>query len=88
MTEVMIHNFYHYLYIFRLTFINKFTSVLNRIDGATYKLSLCYNIIGLYFAVTGQLMPVIAAILMPLSSISIVVFTTISTNILGKKLNK
>jgi len=49
---------------------------------------LCYNIIGLYFAVTGQLMPVIAAILMPLSSISIVVFTTISTNILGKKLNK
>ena len=53
-----------------------------------FVLSLCYNIIGLYFAVTGQLMPVIAAILMPLSSISIVVFTTISTNILGKKLNK
>ncbi|WP_397447074.1 heavy metal translocating P-type ATPase [Polaribacter sp. R77954] len=51
-------------------------------------LSLCYNAVGLYFAITGQLMPVIAAILMPLSSISIVVFTTISTNILGKKLNK
>ena len=52
-----------------------------------FALSLLYNIVGLYFAVTGQLMPVIAAILMPLSSISIVVFTTISTNILGKKLN-
>ena len=52
-----------------------------------FVLSLLYNIVGLYFAVTGQLMPVIAAILMPLSSISIVVFTTISTNILGKKLN-
>ncbi len=51
-------------------------------------LSLCYNVVGLYFAITGQLMPVIAAILMPLSSISIVVFTTISTNILGKKLNE
>ncbi|QTD36929.1 heavy metal translocating P-type ATPase metal-binding domain-containing protein [Polaribacter batillariae] len=49
-------------------------------------LSLCYNVVGLYFAVTGQLMPVIAAILMPLSSISIVVFTTISTNILGNKI--
>lgn len=49
-------------------------------------LSLCYNIVGLYFAITGQLMPVIAAILMPLSSISIVVFTTISTNLLGKKI--
>ena len=49
-------------------------------------LSLCYNVVGLYFAITGQLMPVIAAILMPLSSISIVVFTTISTNILGNKI--
>lgn len=50
-------------------------------------LSLCYNIIGLYFAVTGQLMPVIAAILMPLSSISIVIFTTIATNLVGNKIN-
>lgn len=39
--------------------------------------SLCYNLIGLGFAVTGRLQPVIAAILMPLSSISIVVFTTL-----------
>jgi Cu+-exporting ATPase len=52
----------------------------------SFFLSFCYNIIGLYFAVTGQLIPVIAAILMPLSSISIVVFTTISTNIIGKKI--
>jgi Cu+-exporting ATPase len=51
-----------------------------------FLLSLCYNAVGIYFAVTGQLMPVIAAILMPLSSISIVVFTTISTNLLGKKI--
>ncbi|WP_405606639.1 heavy metal translocating P-type ATPase [Polaribacter sp. Asnod1-A03] len=51
-----------------------------------FVLSLCYNIVGLYFAVTGQLKPVIAAILMPLSSISIVVFTTIATNLLGKKI--
>ena len=48
--------------------------------------SLLYNVVGLYFAITGQLMPIIAAILMPLSSISIVVFTTISTNLIGKKL--
>jgi Cu+-exporting ATPase len=52
----------------------------------SFVLSFFYNIIGLYFAVTGQLAPVIAAILMPLSSISIVVFTTIATNILGRKL--
>ncbi len=54
----------------------------------SFLLSFIYNIIGLYFAVTGQLAPVIAAILMPLSSISIVVFTTIATNILGKRLRK
>ncbi len=52
----------------------------------SFVLSLCYNVIGLYFAVTGQLQPVIAAILMPLSSITIVVFTTVMTNILEKKL--
>ena len=54
----------------------------------SFLLSFIYNIIGLYFAVTGQLAPVIAAILMPLSSISIVVFTTIATNFLGRKLNR
>ncbi len=52
----------------------------------SFVLSLCYNAIGLFFAVTGRLEPVIAAILMPLSSITIVVFTTIMTNLIGKKL--
>lgn len=52
----------------------------------SFLLSLFYNIIGLYFAVTGQLAPVIAAILMPLSSISIVIFTTLATNWVGRKL--
>ncbi|MEL0457168.1 heavy metal translocating P-type ATPase metal-binding domain-containing protein [Flavobacteriaceae bacterium SZ-1-7] len=52
----------------------------------SFLLSFIYNCIGLYFAVTGQLSPVVAAILMPLSSISIVAFTTVCTNIVGKKL--
>ncbi len=52
----------------------------------SFALSFTYNIIGLYFAVTGQLVPVIAAILMPLSSISIVLFTTTSTSLLSRKL--
>lgn len=49
-------------------------------------LSFLYNVVGLYFAVTGQLSPIIAAILMPLSSISIIVFATASTNIIGRKI--
>jgi len=50
-------------------------------------ISFLYNIVGLYFAVTGQLSPVVAAILMPLSSISVVIFTTLMTNVLSRKLN-
>ncbi|NKI31264.1 heavy metal translocating P-type ATPase [Croceivirga thetidis] len=57
-----------------------------KVIKACFLLSLGYNLIGLYFAVTGQLQPVIAAILMPLSSISIVVLATLTTNILGRKL--
>ncbi|NCT18630.1 MAG: HAD-IC family P-type ATPase [Flavobacteriia bacterium] len=49
-------------------------------------ISFLYNIVGLYFAVTGQLAPVVAAIIMPLSSISVVVFTTVATNIMGRNL--
>ncbi|SEB74701.1 Cu+-exporting ATPase [Tenacibaculum sp. MAR_2009_124] len=63
----------------------KVSKVAIKIIKYCFILSLCYNVVGLYFAVTGQLTPVVAAILMPLSSISIVVFSTIATNILGKK---
>ena len=58
-----------------------------RIIHLSFGLSLLYNLVGLYFAVSGQLEPVIAAILMPLSSISVVVFTTAATNMLGRKLS-
>lgn len=47
-------------------------------------LSFCYNLVGLYFAVQGLLTPVIAAILMPLSSISIVAFGVLMTNWAGR----
>jgi Cu+-exporting ATPase len=53
---------------------------------ASFVISFLYNVIGMYFALTGQLTPVVAAILMPLSSISIVVFVTILTNWISKKL--
>ena len=52
----------------------------------SFAFSFLYNIIGLYFAVTGQLEPVIAAILMPLSSISIVGFTTLMTHFIAKRI--
>lgn len=42
----------------------------------SFIISILYNFVGLFYAVQGTLKPVIAAILMPASSISIVVFTT------------
>ncbi|MFD1551287.1 heavy metal translocating P-type ATPase [Putridiphycobacter roseus] len=54
----------------------------------SYVFSLCYNLVGLSFAITGNLQPLIAAILMPLSSISVVLLVTLSTNIKGKRLSR
>ncbi len=48
-------------------------------------LSLCYNAIGLYFAVQGKLSPLIAAIIMPTSSVTVVLFVILVTGIAGKK---
>ena len=55
---------------------------------ASFVLSLLYNVVGLALAVSGNLKPVYAAILMPLSSISIVVFTTLCTYYFGRNLKK
>jgi Cu+-exporting ATPase len=41
---------------------------------ASILLSLSYNIVGLAFATTGRLSPIVCAILMPLSSITVVTF--------------
>jgi len=53
-----------------------------RVVYLAYVLALCYNLIGLSYAVTGTLSPVIAAILMPLSSISVVLFGVLSSRFL------
>lgn len=58
---------------------HRFSSILQKIKNARNILILCYifalfyNIIGLSFAVQGLLSPIIAAVLMPLSSVTIVV---------------
>jgi len=57
-----------------------------RVVKMSFIISFIYNIVGLLFAVTGNLSPIVAAILMPISSISVVIFATISTNILAKKI--
>jgi len=50
----------------------------------SFILSFLYNFVGLYFAVQGVLSPIVAALLMPISSVSIVAFTTVTTNMIAK----
>ena len=51
----------------------------------TFAISLFYNVIGVSVAVTGHLSPLVAAILMPISSISVVIFTSLATWIRSAK---
>ena len=64
-----------------LTISNKTIKIIK----TSFILAFCYNVIGMYFALTGSLTPIVAAILMPVSSISIVIFVTIMTNLVSKR---
>lgn len=64
----------------RLCVINK------RIVLASFVISILYNIAGIYFAVQGTLSPMIAAILMPASSLSILLVTFGSSTLVAWKM--
>ncbi len=58
-----------------------------RIIVASFGISLLYNLTGLGFAITGNLSPLVAAIIMPLSSVSVMAFTNIATRIKANQMN-
>ncbi len=49
----------------------------------SFAISFLYNLVGLFLAVTAQITPLYAAILMPLSSISVVAFATFAVRFLA-----
>ena len=51
----------------------------------SFTVSLLYNVVGLSFAITGNLLPLVAAIVMPLSTITIVSFVTLMSNYFAMK---
>jgi Cu+-exporting ATPase len=59
----------------RLSSYLRFTKANKQVVLASFVLSIVYNIIGLTFALQGILSPLVAAILMPSSSISIILLT-------------
>jgi len=62
----------------------RFTKTALRIVKLSFGISFLYNIVGIAFAITGNLSPIVAAILMPISSVSVVAFATFTTRFIGK----
>ena len=61
-----------------------FTKTSLIIVKLSFVISFFYNVIGVSIALSGLLTPVIAAILMPISSVSVVAFATFATRLAGK----
>ncbi len=56
-----------------------------KIIKISFAIAICYNCVGLYYAVQGTLYPLVAAVLMPISTITIISFTTIATRFFARK---
>ncbi len=75
----------------RLSYLDRFLRFARRsmlIVRGAFALSFFYNLVGLSFAVSGLLTPLIAAVLMPLSSVTVVGFITLAVNGWGRKLQR
>ena len=64
-----------------------YARVGRQIVMASFILSILYNVVGVSFAVQAKLSPLVAAILMPLSSISIVLLVTLLTSLVARRKN-
>ncbi|GAB4202618.1 MAG: heavy metal translocating P-type ATPase metal-binding domain-containing protein [Bacteroidia bacterium] len=65
--------------------ILKYSKISYRLLMASYAFSFLYNAVGLSLAFSGLLSPLVAAVFMPLSSISVVLFAVLSTNYYARK---
>jgi Cu+-exporting ATPase len=54
------------------------------IVACSFVLFLLYNLIGLTYAVSGALSPLVSAVLMPISSVSVIAFTAIATRLAAR----
>ena len=64
----------------KIAFFMKYSKNAMKTIYMSFGLSLLYNVVGLSYAVTGNLSPLVAAIIMPLSTVTIVSFVTIMSN--------
>lgn len=71
----------------KINFLMNYSKTAMKTIYMSFGLSLLYNLVGLSFAITGALDPIVAAIIMPLSTITIVSFVTIMTNLFARESN-
>jgi Cu+-exporting ATPase len=62
----------------------KFSKTTKKIIIVSFIISVIYNVIGVSLAFQSEISPLLAAVLMPASSITVVLFTVLSTNLLAK----
>jgi len=63
----------------------KFSKDAVKVIKMSFMISLAYNTIGLSFAVQGTMSPLFAAILMPISTVTIISFTSLMTRAYAKR---
>lgn len=69
----------------RIAFFMRYAKNAMQTIYMSFGISLLYNVVGLSYAVTGNLSPLVAAIIMPLSTVTIVSFVTIMSNVFANK---
>ncbi len=69
----------------RLPQFLRFSKDVVKVIHASFGISITYNIVGLSFAVMGTMSPLFAAVLMPLSTVTIIGFTTVATRLYAGK---
>lgn len=71
----------------RLPSVLRFARLAVGVVHASFAISVVYNLVGLSFAARGMLSPLVAAVLMPLSSVSVVAFACGATLWLARRLD-
>ncbi|HRE11786.1 MAG TPA: hypothetical protein PLN22_13315, partial [Ignavibacteria bacterium] len=69
----------------RLDKMIAFAKATKRIIIMSFVISVIYNIAGVTLAFQSEISPLLAAILMPASSITVVLFTVLATNIMARR---
>ena len=69
----------------KLPYFLKFSKNAMKIIKMSYCLAILYNIVGISFALTNNLSPLVAAIIMPLSTATIISFVSIMSNFYALK---